>query len=201
MTYPQSDLDNDVVADTLLDKVDSFDPLYIVVSRELHQDGNPHHHALIQLGKKPDITNAAYFDIDDVNGVSRHPNIQKAPRPNATLTDTRNYVIKDGEFVERGEWIEPSNKRKRDDVFAEALTARSRQEAEEIIKAGAPRDWFVAASQITGRLDAIYNNNTITLTEAERSVLTYPDLPDPVWTWYSQHILVSFFLLLSPTKL
>lgn len=186
LTYPQSDLDNNVLADHLVDKLDSFQPLYVAVSKELHADGNPHHHVLIQLGLKPNIINPEYFDFD-----GRHPNIQKAPRAGATISQTRDYVIKDGNYVERGEFVERGAKRNRDTVYAEALAAATKEEAEEIIKTGAPRDYFVAASQITSRLNSIYDNNEVRKTEAEYSMLQFQDIPEPVWSWYSNHVLVS----------
>lgn len=192
LTYPQSDLDNNALADFLLNKLDSFTPLYIVVSKELHEDGHPHHHALIQLGDKPNIANAEYFDFE-----GRHPNIQKAPKPKATIADTRNYVIKDGDFVERGEFVNAGTKRNRDTVYAEALELHanggSREEVEEIIKAGAPRDYFVASSQITGRLNALYADSGLEYDQSDHSVLQFPELPESVWTWYSQHSLVSIY--------
>lgn len=192
LTYAQSDLDNDALADFLVEKLDSFDPLYVVVSRELHEDGNPHHHALIQLGTKPNITNAEYFDFE-----GRHPNIQRAPRTGATISQTRDYVIKDGQFVERGEFIERGVKRNRDTVYAEALQAATKEEAEEIIKTGAPRDYFVAAGQITSRLNSLFDNNEIRKTEAEFSLLQFQDIPEPIWSWYSNHVLVSYLLNLA----
>lgn len=193
LTYAQSDLDNDALADFLVDKLDTFDPLYVVVSRELHEDGNPHHHALIQLGTKPNITNAEYFDFE-----GRHPNIQRAPRTGATISQTREYVIKDGQFVERGEFIERGTKRNRDAVYADALAAGSKEEAEEIIRTGAPRDYFVCASQINLRLNSIHADAGLAYDESDFSVLQFQNVPEPVWEWYSQHQLVSS-LGLAPT--
>lgn len=201
LTYAQADLGNDSLADFLWDKVSTFQPKYLVVCKEYHKypeghelegqdnEDEPHHHALIQLSKKPNIFNSRYFDFAD-----KHPKVEKAPNPeykHATLGDTRTYILKDGCFVERGEWVERGQKRNRDTVYAEALEASSREEAEEIIRAGAPRDYFVAAGQITNRLNALYNNDEIRKTEAEYSMLQFQDIPEPIWSWYSNHILVS----------
>lgn len=194
LTYAQSDFENANLCAFLQECLEVFDPLYIVVSKELHADGNPHHHALIQLGKKPNIINEAYFDFH-----GRHPNIQRAPRAGATISQTRDYVIKDGDFHEEGEFQDKGTKRNRDTVYAEALQAATKEEAEEIIKTGAPRDYFVAASQISSRLNSLFDNNEIGKTEAEFSLLQFQDIPEPVWSWYSNHVLVSYLLDLRGT--
>jgi len=188
LTYAQSDLVNQELLDFLWDKLETFEPTYIVVCRELHADGNPHHHALIQLAKKPNIINANYFDF---NG--RHPNVDKAPnRRNSTIAAAREYVLKDGDFVERGEFKNSGTKRNRDDVYAEALGAATKEEAQEIIKAGAPRDYFIASGNIDNRLRQIYENNLATPTVGDYNGYEgFINVPEAVQQWYASHVLVS----------
>lgn len=80
-------------------------------------------------------------------------------------------------------------------MFADALekydAGASREEVEEIIKTGAPRDYFVASSQICGRLDKLYAHAGPAFDESTYSILQFADVPDPVWAWYSKYSLVS----------
>jgi len=187
LTYAQSDFNNEELCTFLVDKLEAsnYNPLYVVVSRELHEDGNPHHHALIQLGKKPSIRNSAYFDY---NG--KHPNIQPAPKPNATLTDTRNYVIKDGDFYEEGEF-NPGRKRGRDgnEAYAKALKATSKEEFTEIIESEAPRDAVIFADKISAFATKRFRN-TIPEYSSGYSLDDFnlhPDISD----WLSKDFMVS----------
>lgn len=67
---------------------------YVLVSKETHQDGSPHFHALVQFPKKKDIRNSRYFDFGGV-----HPNIQVVQNLAAWTT----YVKKDGNYIDEGE--------------------------------------------------------------------------------------------------
>lgn len=66
---------------------------YCLVSRELHEDGNAHYHALISYAKRRDFRNPRYFDF---NGI--HPNMQSAASERATME----YIKKDGDIIETG---------------------------------------------------------------------------------------------------
>lgn len=94
LTYPRCLLDKQTVLDKL---VDLMKPRYAVVSLEKHEDGTPHLHALLCLNKKVDIRNERYFDIQGY-----HPNIQSAKH----LGKTKNYVCKDKDIIEYGEFSE-----------------------------------------------------------------------------------------------
>jgi len=59
------------------------------VSKELHQDGNTHFHALVVFNTRTNIRDVAFFDYQGV-----HPNIQGC----RNLQAWRNYIRKDGDF-------------------------------------------------------------------------------------------------------
>ena len=63
---------------------------YVLVSKEHHEDGNTHYHALVTLSKKPDIRNSRFFDYQGC-----HPNIQACKKVQAWKT----YVKKDGDWL------------------------------------------------------------------------------------------------------
>lgn len=66
---------------------------YVVVSKEEHQDGNTHFHALVQFKKKKDLRNNRYFDFSQC-----HPNIQATE----SVAAWTRYIKKDGDFIEEG---------------------------------------------------------------------------------------------------
>lgn len=88
LTFPQADFDLQGYVNFYKDLVD-----YILVSSELHEDGNLHRHALLIYKTRKDIRNERYFDYEGF-----HPNIQ-IPR---NLAATKTYIKKDGTFLEEG---------------------------------------------------------------------------------------------------
>lgn len=90
LTYPQSDFDLDGLIRFLRDDLTKR-PTYIIASRELHQDGTPHFHALASYATRVDIRDPLYYDYE-----GRHPNIQSVRNKSATIT----YIKKDGDYRE-----------------------------------------------------------------------------------------------------
>lgn len=207
LTYAQSSFENGNLVAYLFEKLEPYDPVYIVVSKEFHKypEGHelagqenpdePHHHALIQLKKKPSIRNARYFDY---NG--RHPSIEKAPKEIngnavATLSDTRQYVIKDGVFVEEGEF-DPNNavlgrKRNNDAVYAEALACQTEEEFTEKLQSEAPRDFIIFNDKITSFAKRRFKP-TIPAYQSERTIDDFI-LPAAVSDWYTSDFMVRGF--------
>jgi len=75
-------------------------PYYILVARELHEDGNPHLHAMVQYTKKIQTSSTTFFDLTGTNGKINHPSMEKLHPPTAS----RQYIQKGGEFVKWGEF-------------------------------------------------------------------------------------------------
>lgn len=178
LTYPQCDLELEVIRDTLLEALTTFEPSYLVVSSEAHEDGQLHRHVFIALAKKSDIRNANALDINGFHG-----NYQTARQPN----NSRNYVIKDGQFIEWGVWA--GGKRKRDEIFAEALSKATREEAEEVLRTEAPRDYVMGYGNVSKCFDKMY---------AKVSPTFVPDyefsdfnVPADFWSWFNSSFMVS----------
>lgn len=89
LTYPNCVETKEGLLEFLKDKLASRQPIYIVVSEELHANDTTHFHALCVLTRKLDTANNRYFDAGDAPFLS-HPNIQ-APR---NLRDVYEYVTK-----------------------------------------------------------------------------------------------------------
>jgi len=72
-------------------------PSYVVVSRELHQDGTPHFHAYVEFGERVCIRDARRKYTCD----AREPNIttQKYGKSSKLIE----YVKKEGDYKEEGE--------------------------------------------------------------------------------------------------
>lgn len=127
LTYAQCGTAKEVLLPWLKAKVELWAPQYVCVSHEKHQDGGDHLHAVIILGKKPNIRSSNFFDFDGF-----HPNIQ-AVRDIKHWTD---YVQKDGDYVDDGK--RPEFKRARDEIVAEALKADTREEFLSTLREKAP---------------------------------------------------------------
>lgn len=185
LTYPQCDLPLETIRDTLLESLTTFDPSYLVVSSESHEDGQLHRHVFIALAKKSDIRNANALDINGFHG-----NYQTARNP----SNSRNYVIKDGHFIEWGVWA--GGKRKRDEIFSEALAQPTREEAEEILRTNAPRDYAMGFGNISKCLDKVYTKSPAPF--QSRFELTDFDLPATFTDWFTSDFLVSYLPSVSP---
>lgn len=91
-TWAQLDSDH-VAVFSILEQL----PLHrAVIARELHQDGNSHFHAYVELDRPIDRNVTTQFDIDGV-----HPNI--APkRTKSEKTAARNYCRKETDWINYG---------------------------------------------------------------------------------------------------
>jgi len=198
VTYPDADFDNQLLLDFLKDKFHRQSVNYIVVCREYHKypeghelegqedESRPHHHALIILQRRCDIKNSRFLDFNE-----KHPNIQPAPKPNATLTDARTYIIKDGLFVEDGEFVDgKSSKRKsQDDVYEEALNEATAEGFLSVLETKAPRDFVIMHDKITAMAAKRYKKDKPDF-ESRYSIEDF-NLPTAITDWYAYNFMVS----------
>lgn len=88
---------SDAAAVDSLEGLDAFlrskMPAKAVVGRELHQNGEPHYHALLYFDPRIHVRDSRFFDYCGV-----HPKIEGARRRQAALE----YVIKDGDYLNHG---------------------------------------------------------------------------------------------------
>lgn len=83
ITYPQCTKTKEEVKAFLESKA----PLaYYLIGRELHEDGNPHIHAVVTYKKKLNVKSNRYFDLDEF-----HPNVQAAKN----MAALKNYITKE----------------------------------------------------------------------------------------------------------
>ncbi|KAJ1377220.1 hypothetical protein SESBI_49107 [Sesbania bispinosa] len=125
---------------------------------ELHENGEPHLHSLIQFEGRYQCTNYRFFDlISPTSSTHFHPNIQNVK----SSSDVKAYIEKDGDFVDYGEFqIDGRSSRgvKHDlgDVYAEALNSSSKTQALQIIKEKDPKTFFVQYHNIFANADKIF---------------------------------------------
>lgn len=88
LTYPQcGDLSREQLRDFL---VGTLGAEQFCIARELHEDGEPHLHAVVRWGRRKRLVGANCFDVE-----GRHPNVQR-PR---SLRDCLAYVRKSDDNV------------------------------------------------------------------------------------------------------
>lgn len=97
LTYPKCPATKESLRDLCLSVFERYDPIYIIVSSEKHQDGSPHLHALVHLKDKPMMRNAHRRLILE-NLYVPHIN----PQTFGTAKKMRDYVAKQGDFLEHG---------------------------------------------------------------------------------------------------
>jgi len=101
LTYPKCTMDKKVAMDQLKGKRDGLS--YGLCAREMHEDGEPHIHAVLQYDKKVDIVNEKYYDLVGETETF-HGNYQVAKDVVASAT----YCKKDGDWVEEGMLLDMS---------------------------------------------------------------------------------------------
>ncbi|ADQ52698.1 C1:C2 [Chickpea redleaf virus] len=134
LTYPHCNSNPEALRDYLWEKLTRFIIFFIAVASEVHQDGSPHLHCLIQLTNKPNISDASFFDFE-----GNHPNIQPARNSEQVL----DYISKDGNIITKGEFkkhrVSPT---KHDERWRTIInTATSKEHYLGMIRDQFPHEW------------------------------------------------------------
>nr|AIG55111.1 replication-associated protein [Dioscorea alata]AIG55171.1 replication-associated protein [Dioscorea alata] len=158
LTYPECSLSKDDALTQLLAIPLPTNKKFIRVTREFHEDGNPHIHVLLQLEGKAQITNQRIFDLRHLHS-SRcfHPNIQSVK----SCSDVKAYVEKDGDYTDWGEFQIDSRYSRggTHDLltrYAGASNATSVQELLQIIKEKDPRSFSLQYHNIRANAERIF---------------------------------------------
>nr|AOT83425.1 replication-associated protein [Sida angular mosaic virus] len=158
LTYPQCSLSKEEALSQLQNLHLPSNKKFIKVARELHDDGQPHPHILLQLEGKVHITNNRLFDlVSPSRSAHFHPNIQGAK----SSSDVKSYVEKDGDTIEWGEFqIDGRSARggqqTANDAAAEALNAPSKEVAMKIIKEKLPEKFLFQFHNPSSNLNRIF---------------------------------------------
>ncbi|CAD90108.1 AC1 protein [Papaya leaf curl China virus] len=158
LTYPHCSLTKEEAFSQISALSTPTNKLFIRICRELHGDGSPHLHVLIQFGGKFKCQNNRFFDLTSPSRSAHfHPNIQGAK----TSTDVKAYMEKDGDVLDHGVFqIDGRSARggcqSANDAYAEAINARSKPAALNILKEKAPKDFVLQFHNLNSNLDRIF---------------------------------------------
>nr|AFD54554.1 replication-associated protein [Macroptilium yellow spot virus] len=145
LTYPKCSISKEEALAQLLALDTPTNKKYIRVCRELHGNGEPHLHALLQFEGKFTCTNCRFFDL-------RHPSHSNVCHGKyescKSSSDAKSYIEKDGDYVEWGAFqIDGRSARGGqqtvNDTYAKPLNASSAEEALQIIKEEQPQHFFL----------------------------------------------------------
>jgi len=90
-TYSQCPIPPATVLESLMDLFSAQKPVFIQVSREHHQDGNMHLHALVCLSGRKQTRNARFADLT-FESSTYHPNVKKS----WDILGWKDYISKEG---------------------------------------------------------------------------------------------------------
>lgn len=158
---------------------DVFVPKYLVVSRELHNDGGFHFHAVIDFGKRFRSRDARVFDFDGI-----HPNIV-AIRTKNQYKNNVDYTKKDGEFKELGEYDEPEESRHKQQHWIDLIDGST--DAADFMgkaKSVAPRDFVLQNDKFEAFAQKYYNTVSTYVSEYEPE--DFPNVPGGAADWVEQ---------------
>nr|AGD98590.1 replication-associated protein [Sida mottle virus] len=158
LTYPQCPLTKEEALSQLQAIQLPSNKKFIKICRELHEDGQPHLHILLQLEGKSPVTNNRLFDlVSPTRSAHFHPNIQGAK----SSSDVKSYIDKDGDTVEWGEFqvdgrSSRGGQQTANDVAAEALNAPDKHTALQIIREKLPEKYLFQFHNLNSNLDRIF---------------------------------------------
>ncbi|AGR84126.1 Rep [East African cassava mosaic Malawi virus] len=189
ITYPRCSLTKEEALSQLQALSYPTNIKFIRVCRELHQDGVPHLHVLIQFEGKFQCTNPRFFDlISPSRSTHFHPNIEGAK----SSSDVKAYIEKGGEFLDDGVFQVDARSARGEgqhlaQVYAEALNASSKSEALQIIKEKDPKSFFLQFHNISANADRIFQLPPQTYVSPFLSS-SFTHVPDEIEIWVSENI-------------
>nr|UIK24210.1 replication protein [Tomato yellow leaf curl virus] len=192
LTYPNCSLSKEEALSQLLALNTPTNKKFIRVAHELHEDGSPHLHVLIQFEGKYQCKNQRFFDLSSPSRSAHfHPNIQAAK----SSTDVKSYVEKDGDFIDFGVFqIDGRSARggqqSANDAYAEALNSGSKSEALNILKEKAPKDYILQFHNLSSNLDRIFQEPPAPYISPFLSS-SFNQVPEELEVWVSENVMSS----------
>ncbi|ACH48028.1 replication associated protein [Sida micrantha mosaic virus - [Brazil:okra]] len=158
LTYPQCSLTKEETLSQLQSLATPVNKKFIKICRELHENGEPHLHVLIQFQGKFQCTNNRLFDlVSPTRSAHFHPNIQGAK----SSSDVKSYIDKDGDTLDWGEFQVDGRSARggcqtANDAVAEALNAPSKEAALQIIREKLPEKFLFQFHNLNSNLDKLF---------------------------------------------
>nr|WBT00780.1 replication associated protein [Rose leaf curl virus] len=190
LTYPKCSLTKEEALSQLEALETPTNKKYIKICRELHEDGSPHLHVLIQFEGKYQCKNQRFFDLVSPNRSAHfHPNIQGAK----SSTDVKSYIDKDGDTLDWGEFqIDGRSARggqqTANDAAAEALNAGSKEAAMAIIREKLPEKFIFQYHNLNANLDRIFAPPMEVYVSPFLSS-SFDQVPEAIEEWASENVM------------
>nr|AFJ54072.1 Rep [Tomato leaf curl Joydebpur virus]AFJ54080.1 Rep [Tomato leaf curl Joydebpur virus] len=190
LTYPQCSLTKEDALSQLQNLSTPTNKLFIRVSRELHENGEPHLHVLIQFEGKFKCQNNRFFDlVSPTRSAHFHPNIQGAK----SSSDVKAYVEKDGDFIDFGVFqIDGRSARggqqSANDAYAEAINSGSKAAALNILREKAPKDYVLQFHNLNANLDRIFTP-PLEVYVSPFSSSSFDQVPDELDEWAAENVV------------
>nr|AHB20296.1 replication initiator protein [Tomato leaf curl virus]AHB20309.1 replication initiator protein [Tomato leaf curl virus] len=158
LTYPKCSLTKEKALSQLLNIQTPTSKKFIKICKELHENGTPHLHGLIQFEGKFQGKNNKFFDLTSpTRSAHFHPNIQGAK----SSSDVKSYMEKDGNVIDHGVFqVDGRSARggcqSANDAYAEAINSGSKAQALNILREKAPKDFVLQFHNLNSNLDRIF---------------------------------------------
>ncbi|AEA11182.1 AC1 protein [Vernonia yellow vein Fujian virus] len=202
LTYPHCSLTKEEALSQLQALETPTNKLFIRICRELHEDGNPHLHVLIQFEGKFQCKNNRFFDLTSpTRSAHFHPNIQGAK----SSTDVKAYMEKDGDILDHGVFqVDGRSARggcqSANDAYAEAINSGSKAAALNILREKAPKDFVLQFHNLNSNLDRIFTP-PMEVYVSPFLCSTFNNVPEIMEEWASENIADAGLRPLRPISL
>nr|WEM04222.1 AC1 protein [Sida leaf curl virus] len=202
LTYPKCSLTKEEALSQIQNLQTPTSKKYIKICRELHENGEPHLHMLIQFEGKYQCKNKRFFDLVSPNRSAHfHPNIQGAK----SSSDVKSYIDKDGDTIEWGEFqIDGRSARggqqTANDAYAAALNTGSKPEALRVLRELAPKDYVLQFHNLNANLDRIFTP-PLEVYVSPFSSSSFDQVPEELEEWACENVVAAAARPLRPLSL
>nr|WLD18032.1 Rep [Chilli leaf curl virus] len=190
LTYPQCSLTKEQALSQLKNLSTPTNKLFIRVSRELHENGEPHLHVLIQFEGKFKCQNNRFFDlVSPTRPAHFHPNIQGAK----SSSDVKAYIEKDGDYIDFGVFqvdgrSARGGQQSANDAYAEAINSGSQTAALNILREKAPKDYVLQFHNLNANLDRIFTP-PLEVYVSPFSSSSFDQVPEDLEEWAAENVV------------
>ncbi|ADO41001.1 replicase [Bhendi yellow vein mosaic virus [India:Raichur:OY56:2005]] len=190
LTYPKCSLTKEEALSQLQNLQTPTNKKFIKICRELHEDGEPHLHVLIQFEGKYKCQNQRFFDLTSPSRSAHfHPNIQGAK----SSSDVKSYIDKDGDTLEWGEFqIDGRSARggqqTANDAYAAALIVGCKSKALTVCRELAPKDFILQYHNLNSNLDRIFTPPQEVYV-CPFSSSSFDQVPEELEEWVSENVM------------
>jgi len=172
LTYPRT---GSTTVEELLSFLENLRPLHAyVISRELHEDGEPHLHAFAEFRDKINVRTNTFFDFNH-----HHGNYQGARNAKQVI----DYVKKAGDFIS-------SNIQEKKSWSEIIETSTTKETFLESVRSNYARDFVLQHDRVCSFADKFYNTTSVYTSQHSNFLI-----PEEMTQWVDQMLDVSDFIL------